>query len=599
MAYAWRYIGLFLSLGLFGAGAVEAANAENSRYLEGQPPKRLALVIGNADYANTTKLPGARADADKMEEILRKLGFTVTKVKDVQTRAEFLTVHFLPFVSALGEGDIAVFYFSGHGFTYAGENYLAPLQFPRSVDSGDVFTTFVSASSLYMLMNERHPSFVLMLLDACRNIGDFLDESDPTAKNLVAKGLAEARIAAENIVIGFSSDAGAISLGSAGADLSVYTEALAEHLPAPGKDLDDVRKEVRFAVRFKTENKQVPWFSDSSSAEVYFAPSAEVLEEERQAWIATLDEGTVRAVSRFLSRHGTGPYGAAARRWLAENPDAPLVRTSVVSPAAPEAAWASRPGAGIALPRIEGVLAPRASVAIARGPTPAGVPPAMDAPAASPPAPAAREGRSAAARLRSIAEEARAIAEARVADPARASAEALVRLGEGVVTAPAEARTRPQADAPVAQQLGAGTRVVVEGIEEDAQKNTWLRGRALDGREFYLEQLRPDRPSGPVEIGEPLAEVNVSGRSSGLRSLVDETPLVKVIEELKRGGKDISWVSIATPKAEGKGQDEIYGLRAIHVRAVLAANGVSRDRVTTVEGVPLASGDLRIRIFGR
>ena len=233
MAYAWRYIGLFLSLGLFGAGAVEAANAENSRYLEGQPPKRLALVIGNADYANTTKLPGARADADKMEEILRKLGFTVTKVKDVQTRAEFLTVHFLPFVSALGEGDIAVFYFSGHGFTYAGENYLAPLQFPRSVDSGDVFTTFVSASSLYMLMNERHPSFVLMLLDACRNIGDFLDESDPTAKNLVAKGLAEARIAAENIVIGFSSDAGAISLGSAGADLSVYTEALAEHLPAP------------------------------------------------------------------------------------------------------------------------------------------------------------------------------------------------------------------------------------------------------------------------------------------------------------------------------------------------------------------------------
>ncbi len=167
------------------------------------------------------------------------------------------------------------------------------------------------------------------------------------------------------------------------------------------------------------------------------------------------------------------------------------------------------------------------------------------------------------------------------------------------MTAPAEARTRPQADAPVAQQLGAGTRVVVEGIEEDAQKNTWLRGRALDGREFYLEQLRPDRPSGPVEIGEPLAEVNVSGRSSGLRSLVDETPLVKVIEELKRGGKDISWVSIATPKAEGKGQDEIYGLRAIHVRAVLAANGVSRDRVTTVEGVPLASGDLRIRIFGR
>jgi uncharacterized caspase-like protein len=599
MAFAWRHVGLVLSLSLFGVGAVETANAETNRYLEGQPPKRLALVIGNADYANTTKLPGARTDADKMEEILRGLGFTVTKVKDVQTRGEFLTDHFLPFLAALGEGDIAVFYFSGHGFTYAGENYLAPLQFPRSVKSGDVFTTFVSASSLHIRMNERRPSFVLMLLDACRNIGDFLDESDPTAKNLVAKGLADARVAAENTVIGFSSDAGAISLGSAGADLSIYTEALAEHLPAPGRDLDEVRKDVRFTVKFKTGNKQVPWFSDSSSAEVYFAPSPEVLEEEKQAWMATLGEGTVRAVSRFLSRHGTGPYGAAARRWLAENPDAPMVRTSAVSPAAPEVAWVARPGAGIALPRIEGVLAPRASVALARGPAPAGVPPATDAPAASPPGPAAPDGRSAGARLRSIAEEARAIAEAGVTDPARASAEALVRLGEGVVTTPVEARTRPRADAPVSRQLGAGTRVVVEGIELDAQKNAWLRGRALDGREFYLEQLRPDRPSGPVEIGEPLAEISVSGRASGLKSLVDEAPLVKAIEELKRNGKGIGWVSIATPKAEAKGQDEIYGLRAIHVRAVLAANGVSRDRITTVEGAPLGSGDLRIRIFGQ
>jgi|EndMetStandDraft_8_1072994.scaffolds.fasta_scaffold42856_2 uncharacterized caspase-like protein len=596
MTFLWLRIGLLLCLGLFNA---QTATAQNDHYLEERPPKRLALVVGNSDYANTTKLPGARVDADRMDEILRGLGFTVTKVKDVQTRAEFLTVHFLPFVAAVGEGDIAVLYFSGHGFTYAGENYLAPLQFPRSIKSGEVFTTFISSSSLHILMNDRHPSFVLMLLDACRNIGDFLDNSDPTAKNLIAKGLAEARIAAENTVIGFSSDAGAISLGSAGADLSIYTEALAEHLPSPAKDLDDIRKEVRFSVRFKTENKQVPWFSDSSSAEVYFSPSAQILQGEKEAWIATLGEGTVRAVSRFLSRHGTGPYGAAARRWLVENRDAPAVRTSAVSPAAPEAAWTARPGAGIALPRIEGAIAPRASVAIARGPAPAGVPPAMDVAAAPAPSSPAAEGRTAARGLRSVAAETRAIDEVRVTDPARASAEALVRLGEGVVTSPVEGRTQPRADAPISRQLQAGTRVAVEGIEVDAQKNTWLRARTLDGRQFYVMQLRPDSPSGPIEIGEPLAEVNLSGRSSGLKSLVDEAPLVKVIEDLKGGGKDITWVSIATPKAEAKGQDELYGLRAVHVRSVLAAKGVSRERITTVEGVPLASGDLRIRVFGR
>jgi uncharacterized caspase-like protein len=590
MTIAWRHIGLALCLCLFGA---EAVSAENDRFLDDRPPKRLALVVGNADYANTTKLPGTRVDADKMEEILHALGFTVTKVKDVQTRAEFLTVHFLPFVAAVGEGDIAVLYFSGHGFTYAGENYLAPLQFPRSVKSSEVFTTFISVSSLHILMNERHPSFVLMLLDACRNIGDFLDETDPAARNLVAKGLAEARIAAENTVIGFSSDAGAISLGSAGADLSVYTEALAQHLPSSATDLDDIRKEVRFSVRFKTENKQVPWFSDSSSAEVYFNPSAEILQEEKKAWVATLGEGTVRAVSRFLSRHGTGPYGAAARRWLAENHDAPAVRTSTVSPAAPEAAWAARPGVDIALPRIEGVIAPRASVPLARELAPQGGLPAGDRPATS-------AARPASAQLRSIAEETRAINEARVADPARASAEALVRLGEGVITTTVEARTRPGGDAPVSRQLEAGTRVVLEGVELDAQKNAWLRGRSPgDGRRFYVEQQRSDRPAEPVEIGRPLAEVNVSARSSGLKSLVDEAPLVKVIEELKGGGRDITWVSIATPKAEAKAQEELYGLRAVHVRSVLADKGISRDRITTVEGVPLASGDLRLRVFGQ
>jgi uncharacterized caspase-like protein len=141
------------------------------RYLQATEPRRLAFFVGNAEYANVDRLPGSMTDADKVSDVLRALGFKVTPAKNVSTRNEFLTLYLLPFRNSIREGDVVVFYFSGHGFQYGNDNFLTFLQFPRTVKESDLLTTFMPANGIHGLLNDQKPSFLLLLLDACRSIG--------------------------------------------------------------------------------------------------------------------------------------------------------------------------------------------------------------------------------------------------------------------------------------------------------------------------------------------------------------------------------------------------------------------------------------------
>src|SRR6201994_3491536 len=84
--------------------------------------KRVALVIGNNDYRNVPKLQKAVNDARTMGETLKQLGFTVM-VAENQTRQAF-SESLLAFDKAVGPGDTAFFFYAGHGFEIAGQNFL-------------------------------------------------------------------------------------------------------------------------------------------------------------------------------------------------------------------------------------------------------------------------------------------------------------------------------------------------------------------------------------------------------------------------------------------------------------------------------------------
>ena len=91
--------------------------------------KRVALVIGNNDYRNVPKLQKAVNDARTMGDTLKQLGFSVM-VAENQTRQAFSQT-LLAFDKAVGPGDTAFFFYAGHGFEIAGQNFLLPTDVPR------------------------------------------------------------------------------------------------------------------------------------------------------------------------------------------------------------------------------------------------------------------------------------------------------------------------------------------------------------------------------------------------------------------------------------------------------------------------------------
>ena len=87
-------------------------------------PERLAIVIGNQDYASVADLDNARNDAVKMADLLRELGFTVFDAYDVDRKGfEGLLRQS---VLNVGEDAEIVFFYAGHGIQIGRRNYLLP-----------------------------------------------------------------------------------------------------------------------------------------------------------------------------------------------------------------------------------------------------------------------------------------------------------------------------------------------------------------------------------------------------------------------------------------------------------------------------------------
>ena len=89
-------------------------------------------MIGNNDYKNVPKLQKAVNDARTMGDTLKQLGFTVM-VAENQTRQAFSQT-LLAFDKAVEPGDTAFFFYAGHGFEIAGQNFLLPTDVPAATE---------------------------------------------------------------------------------------------------------------------------------------------------------------------------------------------------------------------------------------------------------------------------------------------------------------------------------------------------------------------------------------------------------------------------------------------------------------------------------
>ena len=131
--------------------------------------KRMALIIGNDLYKNVTPLKKAVNDADAISNTLKDLGFQTHLHHNLGRRS--MNAAFAEFTSRIEKQDEVLFFFSGHGISVRGENYLLPIDVPEVAPGQEGFITreaFSENEIIHSLQN-KGVRVSILILDACRN----------------------------------------------------------------------------------------------------------------------------------------------------------------------------------------------------------------------------------------------------------------------------------------------------------------------------------------------------------------------------------------------------------------------------------------------
>jgi uncharacterized caspase-like protein len=131
----------------------------------GMRAKRFALVVGVSAYSGSfMPLRFATQDAERMYDRLFRQGVTTTKLLNPTHTA--LVDELNRILNSMNDDDVFYFYFSGHGWSVGGENFLGPRD--AALEENGVRQGFSLEELKSALQKSRHNS-VFAFFDVCRN----------------------------------------------------------------------------------------------------------------------------------------------------------------------------------------------------------------------------------------------------------------------------------------------------------------------------------------------------------------------------------------------------------------------------------------------
>ena len=231
---------------------------------------RVALVIGNDSYRHVTPLKNAKMDARAIAKEMERAGFTVNLKLDVDEKAMKDAIR--TFKGQVLGGDVAVFYFSGHGVQLGGANYLLPVDI-RGESEDQIKDEAVALQRVLDDLQEQKARFSLAIVDACNN------PFKGAGRSLGGRGLAVTSAATGQMVL-FSAGAGQQALDTLGPHdknpNGLFTRVLLKEMDRPGVPVDKVLRNVRDEVVKLSQGagqEQVPALYDQALGEFYFFPA--------------------------------------------------------------------------------------------------------------------------------------------------------------------------------------------------------------------------------------------------------------------------------------------------------------------------------------
>ena len=238
--------------------AIDLTNQVNTRYLEvvrNEPKdqfitsqKRLALVIGNADYQHAAPLKNTVNDALDMKSTLQQLGFEVMSFQNLNYQDLRQAVR--EFSDKIDRYDVSLFFYAGHGIQVDGKNYLIPID-ARLENKKDIAFEAIEVDKLLTILEHRDEnSLNLLVLDACRN-NPFRSWERGGAEGLTSI------TPPSGTLVAYSTSPGAFASDGYG-DNGLYTNELIKQLQKSQR-IEDVFINTRIAVEEKSGGNQSPW----------------------------------------------------------------------------------------------------------------------------------------------------------------------------------------------------------------------------------------------------------------------------------------------------------------------------------------------------
>jgi len=280
--------------------------------------KRLALVMGNDNYASVSKLQKAGNDAEAMARELKAAGFTVSLHKDLNYRGMVKAIE--SFSDGITGGDEVVVFYAGHGVQIKAGSYLLPVDIEADSES-QVEKTAYGLNDLTEKLSEAKPAFTLVMVDACRDnpmkvkgrsVGNArgLNALEPPKGQVVVYSASRGQQALDRLSDNDSNPNG------------VFTREFITRMRTPGVKIEDLMRDVQDSVESLAKtvlHEQRPAVYNEARGNFYFYGPTKVQiqqggdEAEAQTWAAAQAANSATAYQTYLDLFPKGRYVGPAK----------------------------------------------------------------------------------------------------------------------------------------------------------------------------------------------------------------------------------------------------------------------------------------------